>query len=420
MVSSKEVSRRQFFKGVAAYSTVVPDCFLGRDSRELAFDVFFTITAGVTGAAATGILISPESEEITRKKLFLIAGGGSVGAAIGLATGELLRRDKRRRIVEEYLNSLPLPPEGNIEISELSLSELVEMINHLEGKTPSLEEEDILLTATAYQAAQFLGEPPARAREYARRLFKVFEEEEFAVICQEKIGEDRAGCVTIFSGGKPFAFFDSSEKEWEQLSDTGTPIRSWVRVIAHEVAHMNIRQLEVFPQTCGRPKEDYGFLGELEIFGRKGFVREFVEPKTDEQILDRLLEEEFFAEWVAMRFLNELEKAGLEKVDSEPMSYPEFLQAIVHLELPDSNWPEWWKGALDFDRVAKLHWENNLWRFHRDIGEVMLSYMHPFLNFGEGDKAALGRLAFEAFSKTDMEKFECLVGIESAKDMENL
>jgi hypothetical protein len=382
-------------------------------------------TAGMLGAIVTGRLVLPESGKITRKGFGKVIGGTLVGMGSGLAAGELLRWEKRRRLVGEYLNSLPLPPEGNVEVSELLPSELAETINRLEGKVPSQEEADVLLTATAYRAAKFLGESRAEARGYARRIFKIFEEESFRAICHPDGDQDadaNSACAEVFSGGKMMACFNFSEKEWQQRAATEVPVRSLVKATAHEIAHMNVHRYEVFLKVCGRPKEDYGVLGQFEVSDRKGFGRGVIVPEGEEIIDDGLLEEEFFAEWAATRFLRGLEEVGLEKLSFVLTGYPEFLEAIFNLDLPGSGWPEWWKGALDFDRVAKRHWENNLWRFHRDIGEVMLSRMHRFLNFGEGDKAALGRLAFEIFAKaTDpINELQPLLRVKSKEGMLDL
>lgn len=420
MPSSKEFSRRQFLSGLAGCGTALPDCFLGRDRRELTADVSLMLSgAGGGVAVATGRLILSETKEITRRELLKIANGGLVGTAAGLVLGESLRWQERRREENAILSLFPPAPAENKELTELSLPELAALIDDLEGRVPTPEEADVLLTATVYQAARFLGESPAKAREYVQRLSQISGEASFSSICQQKVGENLSACVTVCSGGELFAFFDSSQKEWQSLSDTGIPIRSWVRVIAHEVAHMNVSRVEVFPGACARPKEDYGILGNLEVFDRRGFNRNLIGLESQDFTTDGSLEEEFFAEWAAFRFSIELEKVGLEKKQFISIE-PKFSQAIFNLELSDSNWPEWWRGALDFNRVAKLHWDNNLWRFRREIGEAMLSYMYPLANFGEGDKAALGKLAFEAFAKTDMEKLNNLLWIESKEQMLDL
>ena len=419
MFSSKEIGRRDFLKTVG-FAGLGQGCFLGRNPNELKTDAILALVGGGLGAGITAKFFLPESTKKTRRDFLKIVGGGFGGVVYELALSEFFRRRERRKEVEEFLSGWPSPPEENKEITELSLSELVALINRLEGKVPTPEEADVLLTATAYQAAQFLGESPAKAKEYARRASKILVEEDFRAFCSIP----RAfACTGEFSGGKRFAFFNFSEESWEELSANEIPILSLVRGVAHEAAHMDVRRLEVFLRTCGRPEEDYGVLGRFEVLKRRGFLRQMIESKSESLTEDGLLEEEFFAEWASFRFLNKLEKAGLKENSFELCTgYPEFFQAIINLEytLPGADWPKWWQGVMDFNRVAKLHRENGLWRFHRDLGEVMLIYMYPFLNFGEGDKAALGKLAFEAFSKTDMERLERLAWIESKEEMLDL
>ena len=217
--------------------------------------------------------------------------------------------------------------------------------------------------------------------------------------------------------GRLLAVFNFSQEEWQRLLATEMPIRSFVGTTAHEVAHMHVRRLEVFPNSCDRPREDYGVLGKSEVFSRRGFIRSLLPPKGEILTVDGRDEEEFFAEWTAHRFLNELEEFGLEKRDYEPMGYHEFEQAIFDFELSESDWPEWWQGRMDFDRVTKFHWENDLWRFRRDLGEVILRYNPTLLKFREGDIAALGKIAFEAFSKNDMDRFWHFYQISNEEDL---
>lgn len=423
MSSSKEIDRRTFLKGGACFPIFGRKCFLGRDSRELSSDALLMLVEGGLWAGITAKFYLPKSAKKTRREFLKIAGGGLGGAAFGLALSESFRWWERRKEVKEFLSDWPSPPEENKEITELSLSELADLINRLEGKPPTPEETDVLLTAIAYQVAQFLGESPAKAREYARGIFKVFDEEEFQAFCSIK---NAVACTGEFSGGKLVAGFDFSEEGLEELSASEIPILSLVQSTAHEVAHMNVRGLEVFINPCSRPAEDYGVLGRFEILKRRGFLRQIIEPKNESKIEDRLLEEEFFAEWTAYRFLNELEKAGLEKKSFELLIYPEFRQAIINLEYsrPGANWPKWWQGVMDFDRVARLHRENDLWYFHRDLGEVMLNHIPEFIQaspkFSEGNKATLGKLAFEAFSKTNEEGLLRLLQVSSEEELLDL
>lgn len=425
MLSSKEIDRRTFLKGGVCFPLFGRKCFLGRDSSEILTDVYFTTVEGGILAGLTAWSVLRNNPQKARREFLKIAGAALGGAAFGLTLGESFNWWTRRKEVEEFLSKWPSPPEGNKEIAELSLLELVALINRLEDKMPTTEEADILLTATAYQAAQFLRESPFRAKEYARRMLKIFDEKEFREFCQNK---NTFACTGEFSGGKLLAGFDFNEEEWERLFASEIPVLLLVKGIAHEVAHMNVRRLEIFLQACGKPEEDYGVLGRFEVIKRRGFFRQVIEPKSESRIENGLLEEEFFAEWAAYRFLNELGKAGLEK---KPFESPlllslEFLQAIINLEYtrPGANWPAWWQGVMDFDRVAKLHRENDLWHFRRDLGEVVLNHIPEFTQstpeFSDANKAALGKLAFEAFSKTDEDKIHRLLNVLSEEELLNL
>ncbi len=423
-MASKETDRRDFLKGAALFS-LGQGCFLGRNSYDLKADAISMLTGGAVGggiAAWFQIRESPE-KKITRRELFSVIRNALGGAATGLAVGESFNWWERRKEVEEFLSGLPFPPEKNKKIAELSLSELATLINRLEGKIPSPGEADILLTATAYQAAQLLGESPKKAKEYAKGMFKILNEEEFRAICQpdtDKETDAFTACSPTFFGGEILTCLNFSEEEWKQLSASKMPIRSWVGRIDHEVAHMNVHRFEVFPRLCSRPEEDYGIVGRFKVFSRRGFLRNLPPPKGESLTVEGRVEEEFFAEWASYRFLGELEKVGLEKKEVVPMGYPEFLQAIVNLEHPDSDWPKLWQGAMDFSRVAKLHWESDLWSFRRDLGKVYSSYIEPPLELEEGNLAALGKLVFEAFSKTDAERLKKFLQIKSEKDLVSL
>jgi len=430
MSSSKEIDRRTFLKG-AGFTVLSPGCFLGRNTWEIVQDVSLIVAMGGLAAGLEAKSLLSKSSKITRREFWQITRAGSLGAVYGLVLGEGSRWWERRREVQEFLNSLPAAPKENIKITELSLLELADLINRLEGKIPTPEEADVLIAATAYQAAQFLGESPAKAKEYIRGLFKIFDEREIQATCQpdaDKDADTSVACVKEFSMGRLLAVFNFSQEEWQRLFATEMPIRSFVGTTAHEVAHMHVRRLEVFPNSCDRPREDYGVLGKSEVFSRRGFIRSLLPPKGEILTVDGRDEEEFFAEWTAHRFLNELEEFGLERRDYEPMGYLEFEQAIINLEYtrPGANWPKWWQGRMDFNRVAKLHWENDLWRFRRDLGEVMLDHSQEFIlsppKLSEANKAALGMLAFREFVeiKEDLDRFERLLQISSEEELLDL
>lgn len=430
MPFSKErnISRRDFLKYCGGFPVFGKKCVLGRDSREFILDASLMALGGAAGAQLAVEFGLTESTKITREEFCRkIAPGILVGSLSGLALGELILWREKVKEVERILASLPQSPVENVEIAELSLPELVALINRQEGKLPTSEGMDVLLTATAYRAARFLGEPPAKARDHARRVFKVFSEEEFRAICKPRAGQDPdavSACNAMFSGGEIWACFNFSQEEWRQLSAYGMPILSRVSSIAHEVAHMTIHKFEVFLRLCSRPQEDYGVLGKLEVFSRGGFIRNYLRLEGEDLTIDGRLEEEFFAEWAVYRFLKELEKAGLKEEPFPPMGYPQFFQAIINLELPKSDWPRWWRGVMDFNRVDRFHWKNDLWRFRRDIGKVIQSYIQVYnqvpLKLDEANMAALGKLAFEAFSHTDKKRLDHLLQISDKEELLDL
>lgn len=417
MSSPKEIGRRDFLKGAALFS-LGQGCFLGRNSYDLKADAISMLAGGAVCGGTTAwfqIRESPE-KEITRREVFSVIRNALGGAAIGLTFSELYNWRYYRQEKSNFLALLPPSPEKNEEITKLSLSELVDLINRFEGKIPTSEEMNALITATTYQVAQFLGETSAEAEEYARRMIGISKKEEFLTFCNP----DAFACTVERAGGKIYSFFDLSEGKWEELLNGELPILSLVRATVHEVAHMNIRQLEIFLRSCGFPKEDYGVLGEYEVVLKRGFLRNFLVPGSEDLTLDGLVEEEFFAEWAAFRFLNRLKELGLEKMPFFPGGYPEFFQAIINLESPDSDWPKLWQGAMDFSRVAKLHRESDLWSLRRGLGKVYSSYIEPPVKLEEGNLAALGKLVFEAFSKTDAERLKKFLQIKSEKDLVSL
>ena len=345
----------------------------------------------------------------TGRRRFLKAVPFVVGAVVAVPVYEQLREVFYTGEGDESFPLVGERMQGGEIVDDSELTRLYK--EALESGRP-LEPDPTIIRSTIHNAMLFFG----TGREVAERRSQN--------VTFSGGGQRLEGC-----GGGAACVYDTSGglgvEITQHLLNNEDVQQGWLDLLqslAHEAYHLSVRRVDDRPGV-----EDFGVLGKFNLHKEiRGFWRfEEYQGEVGDLVNRRIINgngsptptsiaEEFFAEVGKARYFKHLSALGLgdsEFIESTGYTtpYPFFRQGIVDVQDTQGvgtsmSWQEWWGGALDIERVDRLHFQSNRMQLFEGLGERIL-FLNPSPEnepLSKEDTAALGLVAYNDFIDYDL------------------
>jgi hypothetical protein len=204
-----------------------------------------------------------------------------------------------------------------------------------------------------------------------------------------------------------------------------------LQALSHEAYHLSVKAVDDRPRV-----EDFGVLGKYNLIEDiRGFWRSEDYQGQVGDLANRLvatgggrpiltsMAEEFFAEVGRERYLKHLMPLGLDESDSMsgvgyPTPYTFFRQGVIDVQDVQGvggnlSWQDWWGGALDPEKVDRLHYHSDRTGLFEGLGERIL-YLNRnprSVSLSRENTTALGLIAFNDFIDYDLSHHEILFSL---------